>query len=147
MTTLDQFRATGRDCADLGDALKMDMGVEHPVAGRLYADSFYIEDCRSWEHDPATPQGRWCLTLERNPWMSDDLAALERRLYLWVLDESPEWRGALVDAAINAACKSIQDAIGQTDGGTAGMFFAGENVARDRFANYLYEEIREWSAP
>jgi len=32
----------------------------------------------------------------------------------------------LADEALNAACLSIQDALGQSDGGIAGIFFAGE---------------------
>lgn len=34
---------------------------------------------------------------------------------------------ALAEAALDAACEVIQRALGQTDGGVAGVFFSGEN--------------------
>jgi hypothetical protein len=50
------------------------------------------------------------------------------------------------ELALHAGCKSIQDAIGQTDGGVAGIFFSGgeQREAIDRaLAEYMLCEYRE----
>jgi hypothetical protein len=44
-------------------------------AGRVYDGEVFIES------SGGTPDGRWMLTLESEGWVSDDLTALERRLY------------------------------------------------------------------
>lgn len=45
----------------------------------------------------------------------------------------------VLEDALNAACASIQDAIGQTDGGVAGIFFSGN--AREKFDALFREYI------
>lgn len=46
---------------------------------------------------------------------------------------------ALAEAALDAACEVIQRALGQTDGGVAGVFFGGESgdVIRRLFREYI----------
>lgn len=39
----------------------------------------------------------------------------------------------IIDAALNAACEAVQAAIGQTDGGMAGLYFAEGNAEYRRF--------------
>jgi len=87
MMTLEQFRATGHDCDDLGEALNDALwdGIE-PGRGRLYVDVLYIE------RKPASgwPNGRpeeWSLMLDRDDWLSDDLAELEAKLYEFAVAE------------------------------------------------------------
>lgn len=46
---------------------------------------------------------------------------------------------SLIEEALNAACRSIQDRIGQTDGGIAGMYFSGGN--RDDFDKLFRQYI------
>ena len=49
----------------------------------------------------------------------------------------------MAEHALNAACESIQDALGQTDGGMAGMYFSGstEEVVIAIFESYIRTEI------
>ena len=86
--TLDEFRATGRDCGDLGAAL--DDGYwedcSEPARGRLYLGQLWIQ------RKPAAgwPNGRtesWYLLLGREDWLSDDLPRLEALLYEFALSE------------------------------------------------------------
>jgi hypothetical protein len=46
----------------------------------------------------------------------------------------------LADDALNAACLVMQEAVGQTDGGFAGIWFSGDEV-RDNFVEYIRREI------
>lgn len=46
----------------------------------------------------------------------------------------------LIDNALHAACKTIQDGIGQTDGGMASHFFTGEN--RETFTRLMRAYIK-----
>jgi len=88
MMTLDEFRATGRDCDDLGEALQDALWENEPAParGRLYLDVLYIErkPVRGW------PNGRpeeWSLLIGRDDWLSDDLTELEAKLYEFAVDE------------------------------------------------------------
>jgi hypothetical protein len=49
----------------------------------------------------------------------------------------------MAESALNAACYDIQEKLGQTDGGIAGIFFSGPNgdVARKLFADYIRLEL------
>jgi len=136
--TLAEFRASGVDCADLGATLSFDTGQEEPVKGRVYLGQYYIEDTRSWP-DPDVATGRWYLILERSEWQSDDLADLERRLYLYALGEHSAWREQLVDLALDAAAATIQDAIGQTCGDIASHMLGDR--AREALRAYLELEL------
>lgn len=146
MKCFADFQATGFDCVDLGAKIGFDTGVETPVTGRVYDDRLYIEDITSWQDtgtlDPA--KGKWLLTLGRDQWQSDVLVGLERRLYLWSLidDGSDDAINDLVDLGLNAACKAIQDYIGQTDGGIAGAVFSGPTAIKDALYSYVRAEVR-----
>ena len=48
---------------------------------------------------------------------------------------------ALAEDALNAACRLIQDRIGQTDGGLAGMFFSGDEV-QAKLCAYIRAELQ-----
>lgn len=88
MMTLDQFRATGRDCDDLGKALSdTSMGeTGEPIRGRLYAGSLYIirRPESGWIDGD---QREWDLVIANQEWISDDLPDLEARLYEFALSE------------------------------------------------------------
>jgi hypothetical protein len=78
--TLDQFRATGRDCDDLGEALgdsRWDDGVG-PACGRLYLEALYIERAMH-------SNGEWYLDLGQDGLITNDLPRLEARLYEWAV--------------------------------------------------------------
>ena len=86
--TLDEFRATGRDCDDLGAALSDGYWEEYskPARGRLYLGHLWIE------RKPAAgwPNGRpesWFLLLRREHWLSNDLPRLEALPYEFALGE------------------------------------------------------------
>jgi hypothetical protein len=92
--TLDEFRATGRDVADLAAFNTLDcQGFQGP--GRVYVDDLAIE---------GTPD-RWYLTIG-NDSRSDNLEALERVLYDWAIAEGylhPDAEGTISAADISAA--------------------------------------------
>jgi hypothetical protein len=50
----------------------------------------------------------------------------------------------LVELALNAACKAVQDELGETDGGLAGVMFSGElgDNFRKIFSEYCEAELR-----
>ena len=50
----------------------------------------------------------------------------------------------LTELALNEACYAIQQAIGQTDGGLAGVFFSGDNgnAFKELMAEYIHTERR-----
>jgi hypothetical protein len=50
---------------------------------------------------------------------------------------------AIAEQALNAACESIQDALSQTDGGIAGIYFTGENedMLLSIMKSYIHTEI------
>lgn len=83
--TIEQFRATGRDCADIGAAVP-DEVFRGGERGRLYLDSLFIVDTHNspgWEEAKARGCPRWWTILDRDEPMSDDLAEVEAALFDW----------------------------------------------------------------
>lgn len=76
MMTLEQFRATGRDVADLREALGDVWDEVRP--GRVYAGNLHIEGSES---------AGWCLTIYNESWAYDPLEVYERRLYEFGVEE------------------------------------------------------------
>jgi hypothetical protein len=84
---LQQFRATGRDVANLDTELP-DMGLEN-TPGRIYLHEggAYIERWEDDRHGVAPPNGpTWLLTLGRDQY-DGDLPKLEELLWQWCKDE------------------------------------------------------------
>jgi hypothetical protein len=83
--TLDQFRASGSDCADIGKAVD-DVALEG-TSGRVYLGALYIERWDDARDGIAPPHGKptWLLTLENNQY-DGDILELEARLFLWAID-------------------------------------------------------------
>ena len=50
---------------------------------------------------------------------------------------------AIAERALDAACLSVQDDLGQTDGGVAGVYFSGnrEEIILDILKSYIQTEI------
>lgn len=74
MMTLEQFRATGRDVANLADE---DLCVEGPGRVYLYESGPFIERINDG----------WMLTIFNDTKLSDDIAPLEADLYEFARDE------------------------------------------------------------
>jgi hypothetical protein len=73
--TFEEFRATGKDVADIGEMIE---GCDlEGKAGRVYASCLYIEKFND----------SWFLILCNEDWVSDDLVGLERRLYEYGVSE------------------------------------------------------------
>jgi hypothetical protein len=55
----------------------------------------------------------------------------------------------IAENALNAAILSVQDELGQTDGGVAGIYFSGykEEVALDILKSYIRTEINFATLP
>jgi hypothetical protein len=84
--TFEKFQASRTDCADIGKAISADMGFgDFPVPGFLYLDSLYIERRHDMWSDAAKERGAYHLLLERDEYISDDLAELERKLFDWAM--------------------------------------------------------------
>lgn len=47
----------------------------------------------------------------------------------------------LAEAALNALCFTVQEKLGVTDGGPAGLFFSGEDYFREKIKKYIRFEI------
>lgn len=137
MRTIAEFRASKRWNEDLGEALGFDTG-RGKVAGWIYADTLYIEDTASWPvdvADAAPPAGKFYLLLDRSEWFSDTIEPLESRLFGWYLSEHLEDTGPIINDALDAACASIQKALGITTGDKAAAHFSG--LHRDEFAEVM----------
>lgn len=76
--TFEQFTATRRECAALPETTGPS---NQPVPGLLYLSTLYIETRQEWWTDEAKKAGAYYLILENQEWISDDLPALERKLY------------------------------------------------------------------
>ena len=83
MLTFEAFLATRREVDDLEKALGFavnDDGI--PVAGLIYVDDLFIEK--------GNKGGLYHLQIANGGWVDTDLAALERELYAFYLDERCE---------------------------------------------------------
>lgn len=83
--TFDQFRATGRDCADVrtvADDL-MDF-YDEPQPGRVYCERLYIFAPQAEPRGALMP-GQWFLQIGRDEYVSESLPELERHLYEFAL--------------------------------------------------------------
>jgi hypothetical protein len=81
--TFEQFQASRKPCDDIGAAISADLGGPVPTTGFLYDGGLYIETRADWWTEEAKERGAYYLILERDEYISDDLASLERKLYDW----------------------------------------------------------------
>ena len=93
---------------------------------------FDVETKGMFIHDPTTDETEMepVDPLEYYGIPPEDIAELERLRKL-VHDA--------VQDGINAACLTVQDAIGQTDGGVAGLYWTGRES--DRFTAQMFEYV------
>lgn len=84
--TIDEFRASGVDCDDIGSKISgQDLEA---CTGRVYLDTLCIERWGDDRHGNAPPNGAtWLLTLG-NMQHAGALADLELELYRWALDDT-----------------------------------------------------------
>jgi hypothetical protein len=84
--TLEEFRATGRDVANLDDA-PHHLAVEGPGRVYVYDGGPFIERWKDDRHGIAPPNGpTWLLTIGRDSW-DGELPKLEAILFDWAKDE------------------------------------------------------------
>lgn len=154
-TTFEEFVASKRRVTDL-DEIAESYGddafdPERSEAALIYGTGGVIEVLRD------RSRGAYYLIIERSEWITNDLEALERELYDFAIPEAKaeeEFRQQVearkadidlidnaVEAAINAGCLVIQKAIGQTDGGVAGIYFSG-----DKERHWLTTVFRDYLA-
>jgi hypothetical protein len=80
--TFEQFVATKRWSEDLAKDVSSDnWETEGTPKGYLYLDCLYIDRVEPHWPEAARAEGKWHLLLERDEFITDDLPALERRLY------------------------------------------------------------------
>jgi len=83
--TIDQFRASGVDCEDIG--AKIPGQDLDGCSGRVYLDTLYIEHWKDGRHGKAPPAGpTWLLTIG-NMQHDGALADMELELYRYALAE------------------------------------------------------------
>jgi hypothetical protein len=83
--TIDQFRATGVDCDDLGPATGDESVAGSP--GRTYLGTLHIERWDDDRHGIAPPNGPTWLLILGSVQRNGALADLEADLYEWARDE------------------------------------------------------------
>jgi|SRR5215467_13321052 len=134
--TFEQFQSAKKWCDDLGAVLADARWEDEPNGkGWLYLDALYIEEVQPHWPEESRKEGKWHLILGRVEWITDDLAALERRLFRFAhsegylkVDVSAIKEGDIAAAIamndLDDACAYLQDIMGQTDGGIAGQLFS-----------------------
>jgi hypothetical protein len=87
--TFQEFQATCRHCDDLGSTLNDARWEDDPAPakGNLYLDVLCIDEVMPHWPDEAKAEGKWHLLIGRDEWITDDLEALERRLYDFAVSE------------------------------------------------------------
>jgi hypothetical protein len=87
--TFEQFQATRTWSEDL-KAVSSDpdnWADDVTPKGNLYLGSLYIQHVEPFWPADARAEGEWYLLLGRDEWITNDLTALERRLYDWAKSE------------------------------------------------------------
>jgi hypothetical protein len=83
--TFEQFQASKTWCDDLPNELVNSNEGERKPRGWLYVGSLYVEQVTNEWPENCRDEGGWYLLLERDEWITDDLEALERKLYAWAM--------------------------------------------------------------
>jgi hypothetical protein len=88
--TFAEFQATRQHCDDLTTTdystwSEDDLAGKPTPTGLVYAGSLVIEEVK--EHWPCADRGKHYLTLANEEYVSDDLAALEWKLYDYAIRE------------------------------------------------------------
>lgn len=112
--TYEQFIATrtwsenlATDCETFGPY--EDFDVTHVQPGYIYCGSLFIERVVAWWPEASRERGAWHLLIERSEYITDDIDALERRLYRWAMsagfgdeltpNDLPAWEGEAYEIA------------------------------------------------
>jgi hypothetical protein len=86
--TFEEFQATRRWSNDLTEGVRSkNWETEGNPKGYLYLDGLFIDHVEPHWPEASRKKGEWHLLLNRDEWISNDLAALERRLYDWAVSE------------------------------------------------------------
>ena len=86
--TFEQFQATRKWSDNLGDMIEGEyFPGDHKNPGNVYLGSLYIDQVQDWWPNQVRDQGEWHLILNRDEYISDDLEALERKLYKFAVAE------------------------------------------------------------
>ena len=136
--TFEQFLSTRRPCADLSKVADLgfpnDDGRAYP--GNRYLGLLYIEQVTPEWPPAAQREGRWHLLIERDEYITDNLASLEQRLYEWALGSG---YGESGHDCLDALCEEYAD-WNKAEGLSLGS--ADEHL----FDADLSEAQREWLA-
>jgi hypothetical protein len=101
--TFEQFQASRRYSEDIGTAISDARWEGEPSAkGYLYLDGLYIEEVQPHWPEAAKARGKWYLLIDRDDWITDDLEALERKLYDWAASEGYFEGNDSIDTELNS---------------------------------------------
>lgn len=88
MMTFEEFQATRKFHLDISKVIEDTRWEdEGPVQGFVYLNQLYIEMVGDHWPEAVRAQGSLYLLLNRDEWISNDLTALEWRLYHWACEE------------------------------------------------------------
>lgn len=86
--TFEQFQNTKAWCSDIGELIQdARWNGEPPARGCVYLGCLYIEEVQDHWPEATKTRGKWHLILNRDEYVSNDLAALERKLYAFAVSE------------------------------------------------------------
>jgi hypothetical protein len=86
--TFEQFQATKQWSDDLGSVIRDEcFDALTPATGNVYLGCLYIERVGPHWPEDAKAEGEWYLRLNNADWITNDLTALERKLYDWAVSE------------------------------------------------------------
>lgn len=126
---LTVFEAMAQDARALDDE---DWGSERQMA----AENAFFFATTPWLGDEHSEFAAWCLKATTDEMLDEGLKRLRRAAENQVSTVKYPSQDELIELALNAACEAIQEKLGQTDGGIAGIYFAsGED--RDSFDNAM----------
>jgi hypothetical protein len=124
------------------------MPIDYEAEGLLYPDN-HVEQTGTWKRaDGGTDDANndygaidiHAIRTENGAEYHLDAATMRLKAGIVdILNATEHDIESLIEEALNAACLAIQDRIGQTDGGTAGMYFSGKN--RDDFDTLFRQYI------
>lgn len=125
---LAAFEAMAKDARALGDD---DWGSER----QQDAENAFFFATTPWLGGEGGDFFNWCLKATSEEMLDEALKRLRRAGPLEDMSKNQvsavDQIDDLIELALNAACAAIQEKLGQTDGGLAGVYFCGED--RDSF--------------
>jgi hypothetical protein len=138
--TFEQFKASRRATTDLSEI----SGDEDKMPGYIYGTNtahFYINTRPAGGWENGAPQA-YCLTIERDGWLSDCLVALEHRLFAFACDQCGWQQDCQLHELASVAQQLYHDEYGSEAQIDADNAF--HDYARKQFHPMAWEDFTGW---